>query len=135
VAERSDELCEGHATIHKENKLVQATMRGLQEQMRRGTEQFELDQGSLEAISQRVTALRTGLADFENRFRGLDDTSKVVTDVGRKVDEVSARASTISAELGRLSEQAELVEGMRDGMTQALATASEIAGGPPASRS
>ena len=128
VKERSSELRTEQAAIHEENKLLQATMGGLQEEMRRGATRFELEQSGLEAISQRIIALRTGLTEFENRFRALDDTSKAVREAERKVDDVSARASTISAELGRLSEQVELVEGMREGMAQALATASEVEG-------
>ena len=128
VKERASELRTEQAVIHKENKLLQATMGGLQEEMRRGTKRFALEQGGLEAISQRILALRAGLTEFEHRFRALDDTSKVVREAERKVDDVAARASTISADLARLSEQVELVEAMREGMAQALATASDVEG-------
>ena len=127
VAERSGELRAEQAGVEREGKTLRAALAGLQEQMRRTTKRFELEQSTLEADGQRVIALRTDVTDLENRFHGLEETGSLVNEASRKFDEMSARMTSLSGELGRLSEQVELVEGMREGMSEAQRAAVDVA--------
>ena len=119
VGERSDELRAEQSQVERDSKTLRAALAGLQEQMRRSTKRFELEQSTLEADGQRAIALRTDVTDLENRFRELEEAGQTVNEASRRVDDMSARTASLSAELGRLSEQVELVEGMREGMSEA----------------
>ena len=127
VAERSEELRAEQALVERDSKTLRAALAGLQEQMRRSTKRFELEQSTLEADGQRVMALRSDVTDLETRFRELEEAGQTVTEVSRKVEEMSARTTSLSGELGRLSEQVELVEGMREGMSEARRAAVDVA--------
>lgn len=127
VAERSDELRAGQVLVERESKTLRAALAGLQEQMRRSTKRFELEQSTLEVDGQRVITLRSDVTDLENRFRELEAAGQGVNETSRKIDEMSARTTSLSGDLGRLSEQVELVEGMREGMSEARRTAVDVA--------
>ena len=127
VGERTDELRAGQALVERDSKTLRAALAGLQEQMRRSTKRFELEQSTLEADGQRVVALRSDVTDLESRFRELEEAGQSVNEASRRADEMSARTASLSGELGRLSEQVELVEGMREGMSEARRTAVDVA--------
>ena len=127
VAERSEELRAEQALVERDSKTLRAALAGLQEQMRRSTKRFELEQSTLEADGQRVMVLRSDVTDLETRFRELEEAGQTVAEVSRKVEEMSARTTSLSGELGRLSEQVELVEGMREGMSEARRAAVDVA--------
>ena len=127
VAERTSELRAEQTEVERESKTLRAGLAGLQEQMRRTTKRFELEQSTLEADGQRVIALRADVTDLENRLRGLEETGATVNEASRRVDDMSARLTSLSGELGRISEQVELVEGMREGMSEAQRTALDVA--------
>jgi chromosome segregation ATPase len=126
VIERTDELRAEQGVVERDTKTLKAALAGLQEQMRRSTKRFELEQSTLEADGQRVIALRSDVTELENRFRELEQAGQLVNEASRKVEEMSARTTSLSSELDRLSEQVELVEGMREGMTEARRTAVEV---------
>ena len=71
------------------------------------------------------------MTDLESRFRELEEVGQSLNEASRRVDDMSARATSLSGELGRLSEQVELVEGMREGMSEARRMSVEVF---PASR-
>ena len=127
VAEQSDEIRSGQASIRREDQELRSTLAELQEQVRHSTQSFELGQANLEAIDQRMIDLRTGVTEFEKRFRALDDTSQRISEATRQGDHVVARMMSISSEVDGLSEQVELVAGMREGMARAEASAVEAA--------
>ena len=127
VGERSDELRAEQSQVERDSKTLRAALAGLQEQMRRSTKRFELEQSTLEADGQRAIALRTDVTDLENRFRELEEAGQTVNEASRRVDGMSARTASLSAELGRLSEQVELVEGMREGMSEARRVSVDVA--------
>jgi exonuclease SbcC len=126
VAARTSELRAEQTEVERESKTLRAGLAGLQEQMRRTTKRFELEQSTLEADGQRVIALRADVTDLENRLRGLEETGATVNEASRRVDDMSARLTSLSGELGRISEQVELVEGMREGMSEAQRTALDV---------
>ena len=127
VAERSSELRAEQTRIDEESKTLQAALAGVEEEMRRSTQAFRLDKSTLEADGQRIVALRSDVGDLETRFRRLEDAGQSVDETNRKVDDMAARATTLSGDLSRLSEQVELVEGTREGMSEAQRTAVEVA--------
>ena len=127
VAERTDELRAGQALVERDSKTLRAALAGLQEQMRRSTKRFELEQSTLEADGQRAIALRSDVTDLESRFHELEEAGQLVNQASRKIDEMSARTTSLSGELGRLSEQVELVEGMREGMSEARRMSVDVA--------
>ena len=127
VGERSDELRAEQSQVERDSKTLRAALAGLQEQMRRSTKRFELEQSTLEADGQRVIALRSDVTDLETRFRELEEAGQTLNEASRRVDDMSARATSLSAELGRLSEQVELVEGMREGMSEARRMSVDVA--------
>jgi chromosome segregation ATPase len=95
--------------------------------MRRTTKRFELEQSTLEADGQRVIALRADVTELESRLHELEEAGPSVNEASRKVDEMSARLTSLSGELGRIGEQMELVEGMREGMSEAQRMAVDVA--------
>ena len=127
VAERTGELRTEQAEVVRESKTLRAGLAGLQEQMRRTTKRFELEQSTLEADGQRVIALRADVTDLESRLHKLEESGPSVNEASRKVDEMSARLTSLSGELGRIGEQVELVEGMREGMSEAQRMAVDVA--------
>jgi len=127
VAERTGELRAEQVGVERESKTLRAGLAGLQEQMRRTTKRFELEQSTLEADGQRVIALRADVTDLENRLRGVEEAGPAVNEASRKVDDMSARLTSLSGELGRIGEQVELVEGMREGMSEAQRMSVDVA--------
>ena len=127
VAERTGELRTEQAEVVRESKTLRAGLAGLQEQMRRTTKRFELEQSTLDADGQRVIALRADVTDLESRLHELEESGPSVNEASRKVDEMSARLTSLSGELGRIGEQVELVEGMREGMSEAQRMAVDVA--------
>ncbi len=79
VAERSDQVRAEQAEVERESKALRAALAGLQEQMRRATKRFELDQSTLEADGQRVVVLRADVTDLENRLQSAAERSEAVT--------------------------------------------------------
>ena len=127
VTEQSDEIRAGQANIRREDQELRSMLAGLREEVRSSTQSFELGRASLEAIDQRIGDLRTGVTEFENRFRALDDASQRVSEATRRSDRVSAGLTSLSSQLDQLAEQVEVVTGMRDGMARAEASAVEAA--------
>ena len=127
VAEQSEELRTGQARIRAEDKELRSALASLQEEVRTSTQSYELGQANLEAIDHRIADLRVGVTDFENRFRALDEASQRVSEATRRGDVLAGRLTSLSSHLDQLSEQVELVAGMREGMTRAEAAAVEVA--------
>jgi len=127
VAEQSDSIRVGQKEIRREDKRLRSALAGMQKEVLQSAKSFGLEQAHLKAVDQRIADLRSGVTEFENRFRALDGVSQQVSEVQRRGDHLAAHLTSLSARLDQLSEQVELVEGMRDGMTRAEASAVEAA--------
>jgi chromosome segregation ATPase len=111
--QRSEQIAAHHADVKREDQVLRDRLSDLRDEVQRAVKRFELEHQGLDAASQRIVDLRSGLSDMEARFRTLDESSRSIADVRARADGVAAQLDTLGENVGQLEAQTERVRAVQ----------------------
>ena len=127
VLARSDELQAMSQQTEQAQQAARQSLHDLREQMRKSSENFELENRGLHAVSERVADLRNGVKECETRFAVLDAASQGTAAVTAQVRSAGEEAATLSAELARLLEEEKRISSLRQEVGRLDGVATDVA--------
>ncbi|MDH5198309.1 MAG: hypothetical protein OEY20_13790, partial [Gemmatimonadota bacterium] len=113
VIRRSQEVDRIQSESDEQLRVVRTELGAARDEVRKTVERFDFENRGLEAVNQRVSDLRSVLADFEARFNGLSESGEVVAELASQTQGLTAQIQTISQEVGRLDEETRKVQAIR----------------------
>lgn len=113
VAQRSQEIATQQREIDEQQAAMRQELGGLRDEARRTVDRFAFEKQGIDAVSQRIVDLRNGLADFEQRFRSLQESSQDVGAVQAQAESLKAEVDTLKADLAGLEGEAKKARVLR----------------------
>ena len=126
VLSRATEIAASQRKLEEAEAEATRALAELRQTMQGSAERFELENRSLDAVSERIAELRSGVTECENRTAALGA-------VRRSLDETDARAKTLVGEVAsiaddvtRIATQSERLRAVRDDVGQLNRTLDEM---------
>ncbi|MGH7740980.1 MAG: hypothetical protein ACRENS_03040 [Candidatus Eiseniibacteriota bacterium] len=113
VIERSREISQLQRDTDTQAQATRQDLSIMRDEMKVTVERFDFESKGLESISQRVADLRGALTDFENRFRGLTESSQQVAELKLQVNAMGTHLNGLHSEVGSLDEELGRLQAMR----------------------
>jgi chromosome segregation ATPase len=126
VMERSREVDEVQHESGEQLRHVRSELAAARDEVRKSVERFDFENRGLESVNQRVADLREALADFEDRFKGLSESGQVVGQLASQTQVLTTQLATLTADVGRLDEEARKVQAVRRDLDDAGRTARDL---------
>jgi len=127
VMARNEELQAAEQEAEAAQQGARQALADLRDQMRKSSENFELENRGLHAVSERVGDLRAAVKECEARFAVLDAASQGCAAVQAQVRSITEQASALSQELVRQAEEARRIGVMRENAEQLETLAGDTA--------
>jgi chromosome segregation ATPase len=102
VLERSGEIIHIQHQTEEQVGIIRHELTAAQDGMKNAVERFDFEGKGLESVSQRVADLRGALADFEHRFKNLEESSRTVNDLDSQTQVLAAQVHGLVAEAVQL---------------------------------
>ncbi len=109
VLSRSEELQAMSQQTEEAQQSARQSLNDLREQMRKSSENFELENRGLHTVSERIGDLRNAVKECEARFAVLDAASQGAAAVQAQVRSLGEQAAALTGEIGRIAEEARCV--------------------------
>jgi DNA repair exonuclease SbcCD ATPase subunit len=113
VLDRSREITQLQRDTDEQAREMRIDLAAAQEELKKSVERFEFESRGLESVSQRVTDVRGSLSDFENRFKGLSESSQTVAALLSQAQGLSGQLQNLSAEVERIDEESGKLQSIR----------------------
>ncbi len=110
---RISELKVGQAAVEKDGVALEQRLGSLRDGVRAELDRFALEKRGLTSVNEEVTAIRNTLSTFEQRLHELEGSSRALVEAQSRADELMARLTTISADVGRVEEHGERVRAVQ----------------------
>ena len=75
--------------------------------MKASADRFELENRSLDAVSERIAELRSGVTEFESRAAALDAIRRSLEETDGRARLLSTQVVAVTEDVGRIATQAE----------------------------
>jgi len=109
VLERSSEISQLQREMDERVQSGRHELAAATDETKKSVERFDFERRALESATQRVSDLRSALADCEERFRGVDDSKIAVKEIDSQTHALAARLQNLTAEAAQIdSEMAKL---------------------------
>ncbi len=125
VLERSREIGQLQREAGERAQSTRQDLAVVRDEMKNTVERFDFEAKSLESVSQRVADLRGALADFENRFKGVSESSVTVAGLKTQTEALTAQLQTLSGQAGQIDEDMAKVQAIRRDLDETARTARE----------
>jgi len=102
VIERSDEITRMQREAAEQTTATRQDLAAMSDEMKSTVERFDFESRGLESVSERVADLRSALTDFENRFKGLAESSHTVAELGSRIQSMSATVQNLGGEVDQV---------------------------------
>jgi chromosome segregation ATPase len=102
VLERSSEIIHIQHQTEERVGIIRHELTAAQDGMKNAVERFDFEGKGLESVSQRVADLRGALADFEHRFKDLEESSRTVNDLDSQTQALATKVHGLVTEAVRL---------------------------------
>jgi chromosome segregation ATPase len=102
VLERSSEIIHVQHQTEEQVGIIRHELTAAQDGMKNAVERFDFEGKGLESVSQRVADLRGALADFEHRFKDLEESSRTVGDLESQTQALATQVHELVSEAGQL---------------------------------
>lgn len=123
---RTQEVRTAQQAGEKESAQQLARFGAIRDEMKQSLSQFDMEKRGLDAVNQRIIDLRGALTDFERRFGDLQSTNQAIAQSQARADDLTAKLTTISNDLVRVSEQAERSRAAEVTLERAESTAQRV---------
>jgi len=114
VLSRADEIAAQQRALEEAEQAAQRSLAGLRDEMKSSAERFELENRSLDAVSERIVELRTALKDCESRLSNLDSTSRTLAETEALSRGLAEQVGDLAEDIQRITEQADRLRAVRD---------------------
>jgi chromosome segregation ATPase len=119
VVERSSEITELQRHTEEQAGAIRQEMGAARDEMKNAVERFDFESKGLESVSQRVADLRGALADFENRYKTLRESSQTVAELNTQTGTLTAQVHGLLDEALRIDEEVKKLHGIRRDLDEA----------------
>ena len=119
VLERSSEIVHIQHQTEEQVGVIRHELTAAQDGMKNAVERFDFEGKGLESVSQRVADLRGALADFEHRFKDLEESSRTVSDLDSQTQALAAQVNGLVADAGRLDGEVKQAHAIRRDLDEA----------------
>jgi DNA repair exonuclease SbcCD ATPase subunit len=110
---QAEEIAVRQQRVVEVDKATRARLDGLESELKSSADRMALERDGMDAVSQRVVDLRRDLANFEQRFQSLEDSTRSLPDLQASVTEIAGKLAGTAAEIDRLDEHAQRVGALR----------------------
>lgn len=114
VLARADEISAQQRTLEEAEQAAQRSLAGLRDEMKSSAERFELENRSLDAVSERIVELRTALKDCESRLTNLDATGRTLAETEAQSRGLAEQVGDLAEDIQRITAQADRLRAVRD---------------------
>ncbi len=106
VVERSEEIAARQREIDERQETTGRALAALREEARRSVDRLESEKQGVDTVSQRMVDLRSGLADFEHRFRALNESSQTLGAVQSQAESLAMQVESLHQDIVGLEDEA-----------------------------
>jgi chromosome segregation ATPase len=114
VITRTTEIAATQRLLDEAERDGERALNALRAEMQTSTERFELENRSLDAVSERIASLRGGVKDCEVRLADAAVTAVAVTETDARARALAAQVTSVSEDVQRITAQAERLRVVRD---------------------
>jgi chromosome segregation ATPase len=126
VESRTGEIRASQQKTTVEAEAFGARLVTLRDEVKQTVARFELEKQGLDSVTQRTGDLRESIADFERRFTDLARASHAVAQAQSRGDELVNKLTQLTAEVGRVGEQAERAKALQAQLERAEASGAKL---------
>jgi chromosome segregation ATPase len=114
VLARTTEIAATQRQLDEAERDGERALNALRAEMQTSTERFELENRSLDAVSERIASLRGGVKDCEVRLADTAVAALAVTETDTRARALAAQVMRVSDDVQRITAQAERLRVVRD---------------------
>lgn len=114
VLTHADEIAAQQKRLEEAERDAERALSGLRDEMKASAERFELENRSLDAVSERIVELRTGVKDCETRLETLDQSSRTLAEIDGRARTLASQVASVSEDVQTILEQADRLRAVRD---------------------
>lgn len=126
VLARADEIAAQQRALDDAGHTAERSLAALRDQMQASAERFELENRSLDAVSERIVELRTGVKECESRLGSLDQTSRTLAETDARAQSLASQVTDLADDVARITAQAERLRAVRDDVGELDRTLTEL---------
>ncbi len=114
VLARAEEIAAQQRTLEEAEQAAQRSLSGMRDEMKSSAERFELENRSLDAVSERIVELRTAQKDCETRLSALDATARTLAETDARSRGLAEQVGELAEDVERITAQADRLRAVRD---------------------
>lgn len=114
VLARAEEITAQQHTLEEAEQAAQRSLSGMRDEMKSSAERFELENRSLDAVSERIVELRTAQKDCETRLSSLDATARTLAETDARSHALAEQVGDLAEDIERITSQADRLRAVRD---------------------
>ncbi|UCG85760.1 MAG: hypothetical protein JSW71_17850 [Gemmatimonadota bacterium] len=95
------------------DQATRARLNALESELKSSADRMVMERDGMDAVSQRIVDLRRDLANFEERFQSVEDSTRNLPEFQATVTEITGRLAGVASEIDRLAELAQRVQTVR----------------------
>lgn len=114
VLARAEEITAQQRTLEEAEQAAQRSLSGMRDEMKSSAERFELENRSLDAVSERIVELRTAQKDCETRLSSLDATARTLAETDARSHALAEQVGDLAEDIERITSQADRLRAVRD---------------------
>ena len=114
VLARAEEISAQQRTLEEAEQAAQQSLVSMREEMKSSAERFELENRSLDAVSERIVELRGALKDCESRLSTLDATARTLAETEARSRGLADQVGDLAEDIQRITGQADRLRAVRD---------------------
>ncbi|HEY7878947.1 MAG TPA: hypothetical protein VIC55_12010, partial [Gemmatimonadaceae bacterium] len=114
VLAHADEISAQQKRLEEAEREAERSLTGLRDEMRASAERFELENRSLDSVSERIVELRTGVKDCETRLETLDQSSRTLAEIDARTRTLTTQVASATDDVQTIMAQADRLRAVRD---------------------
>ncbi|HKV50122.1 MAG TPA: hypothetical protein VJO52_02885 [Gemmatimonadaceae bacterium] len=114
VLARAEEISAQQRTLEEAEQAAERSLSGMRDEMKSSAERFELENRSLDSVSERIVELRTAQKDCETRLSSLDATARTLAETDARSRGLAEQVSELAEDVERITAQADRLRAVRD---------------------
>ena len=114
VLARAEEISAEQRTLEEAEQAAERSLSGMRDEMKSSAERFELENRSLDSVSERIVELRTAQKDCETRLSSLDATARTLAETDARSRGLAEQVSELAEDVERITAQADRLRAVRD---------------------
>jgi chromosome segregation ATPase len=114
VLARAEEIAANQRAMEDAERDATRMLSELRGEMETSSERFELENQSLDSVSERIAELRGGVKECETRVSLLTMATRAIGEIDARAKTIAAQVGTVGEDINRIAGQAERLRAVRD---------------------